>query len=587
MTEHSLETPVEQHFNFFIPGEVVLIVEHDEPLSAEALLSAVREIPFVSENDTLTRAVAQVDPSISVTTLARQPQGSSKVEGRGCSQIISMILDLLFNRNLSRSSSSAKSTIGPSTTYLSSIFLDVGQVTDEWKNPRAFIERFIAPQIEGLEGGRGHGDKVSITTLAPNWLISGAQPILTVGGPGARPVAPNRKTLSAYGSVEPWRFRFFREGEQVIDMGDGKGVDIFVLDTAPTAPQFERAYDNPQVLNPLLRQMIAPDGRFSLANRRFEVRYSQNSPIDAEMRRLSSHREGAAESGHTDYEMGDHGLFASGIAASIAPEAHVVLIEILGRWGVGSLHTVVQALGSLSNRSPERPMVVNLSLTFDIPLGKHVSHRANVPLFAVQYKLFRAEWGWFTDWLDAHESYVRRSLMAVEEACRVLVAHHRAVIVAASGNDSFGAPQWCAPRFPAAFDDVTGVGALGSDQKPAPYTNRPDTPEAVGVITFGGNIDPVSGSPGTTPSDHMALSTDADEGILGLYIGTLPGALDGTSSEDGWARWAGTSFATPIVSGFLAAALSEGKSPAEALEVVRNAAIEPAGQSQMLRVVQG
>jgi len=557
----------EPHFGFFAPGEVALIVEHEAPLSRDALLRALRAVPLVRDNLALSRAVEFADASTSVTTTNRRPPGS---EPEGCARIISAVFDVLLNRGVQ--SPSTPQAVSTSPAYLSSVFVNVGQIGDEWNDPRALIERLIAPLDEALENGGGQGERVAITRVAPNWFISSAQPILTVGGPGARPVAPNRMKATTSG-VDPWMFRFFDDQGTLLDLGDGHGVDIFVLDTVPTREQFERAYNNGQPLNPMLGQLIAPDGSFSLNNRRFEVRYSGSTK--PEIDRLGSHTQGVGVSGH-DYEMLDHGLFASGIAALVAPAARVTLMEVLGRWGVGSLRTILDALNTLTQRPASRPMVVNLSLTFDIPFSKHLVHHADLPLF-------QTEWSWFTQWLDEHESFVSRSLSAVEEACRALKTQHKALVIAAAGNDSFGAEQRRDPRFPAAFGAVVGVGALSSNRQPAPYSNRPDTPEAVGVIVFGGDVD-ASGATGLLSPNANAPSTNPQTGILGLYIGTLP---DGTQPPDGWVRWAGTSFSAPIVTGFLATALGKGKTPTQALAALEAAAAETPGQSQRLNVTQG
>jgi len=554
----------QQHIGFFVPGELALIVEHDAPLSGDSLLRALSQVPLVRDNVTLSRAVEQADPNASVTTTNRRPPGGDAV---GCARLISAVLDLLLSR--APSSRSTQPTADPSPAYVSSVFLNAG---DEWNDPRVLIERLIAPTDEALQGGRGQGEQVTVTGVSPNWFISSAQPILTVGGPGARPVAPIAKA-AAYGGSDPWTFRFLDDDGKPISLGNGQGVDIFVLDTAPTREQFLRAYNNGQPLNPTLGQLIAPDGTFSLNNRRFAVRYS--SKTKAEIDRLGSHTQGVGVNGH-DYDMLDHGLFAAGIAALVAPAARVTLMEVLGRWGVGSLRTILDALNSLTQRPGTRPMIVNLSLTFDIPLSKHLAHRADDPQFL-------AEWGWFTAWLDAHDDFVKRSLTAVEEACRALKTKHNALVIAAAGNDSIGAQQWRDPRFPAAFGAVVGVGALSSNRQPAPYSNRPDTPEAVGVIVFGGDVD-ASGAPGALAPNANAPSTNPETGILGLYIGTLP---DGTQPPDGWARWAGTSFSAPIVAGFLATALGKGQTPTQALAALEGVAAEPVGKAQRLRVTQG
>ena len=122
------------------------------------------------------------------------------------------------------------------------------------------------------------------------------------------------------------------------------------------------------------------------------------------------------------------------------------------------------------------------------------------------------------------------------------------------------------PRYPAAAPGVIGVGALsGEGVDLASYSNFCDEPPSEGFMTLGGE-------PGT------------ENGILGVYIHEFPvdngsndpdyhveqpqpGHLRGPAdySPDlseiqynpnlfGWAWWAGTSFATPIISGLLAAA---------------------------------
>ena len=112
-----------------------------------------------------------------------------------------------------------------------------------------------------------------------------------------------------------------------------------------------------------------------------------------------------------------------------------------------------------------------------------------------------------------------------------------------------------AARFPAAFTNVIGVGAMprqdlgGVPQEAASYSNLSDDTPAIGYITLGGE-------PGV------------DQGILGVFISQFPeycGPLPLNfasiqpdfiryrSNKNGWAWWAGTSFATPIITGLLAA----------------------------------
>jgi subtilisin family serine protease len=121
-------------------------------------------------------------------------------------------------------------------------------------------------------------------------------------------------------------------------------------------------------------------------------------------------------------------------------------------------------------------------------------------------------------------------------------------MVAAAGNDAqrnrhrnyHGRPS---ARYPAAFDTVIGVGALprgasGSGIAAASYSNLADRPQKTGFATLGGE-------------------DGVENGVLGLYIGPFP---DGRPNDTKWAWWAGTSFATPIVTGLVAGLLGNGLS---------------------------
>ena len=124
---------------------------------------------------------------------------------------------------------------------------------------------------------------------------------------------------------------------------------------------------------------------------------------------------------------------------------------------------------------------------------------------------------------------------------------HNCLVVAAAGNDSVfrGVPRssrW-GPRLPAFYDDTLGVAAhTVRPGSPARYSNRGEAPTAAvrdAVATFGGDL----AADGLSPSG----------GVIGLYsaeqfpplLPPAPAAMNDT----GWAEWAGTSFATPIMAG--------------------------------------
>jgi hypothetical protein len=132
------------------------------------------------------------------------------------------------------------------------------------------------------------------------------------------------------------------------------------------------------------------------------------------------------------------------------------------------------------------------------------------------------------------------------------------VVVAAAGNDAKETHP--SARFPAAYDNVIGVGAMPNDSldqstgkhKAASYSNLCDKPpfsqdaKVSGYVTLGGEA-------------------GAEQGIRGVYIHDLPSHNGSTPpltydqiqyvhNDTGWAWWAGTSFAAPIISGLLATA---------------------------------
>ena len=120
-------------------------------------------------------------------------------------------------------------------------------------------------------------------------------------------------------------------------------------------------------------------------------------------------------------------------------------------------------------------------------------------------------------------------LIAFEAWLRSLRHHPGAICVAAAGNCGFDRPEW-----PAAFPGVIGVGALGGDWRGrATFSN------------FGPWVDVYA--PGRDLINAYATGTYTCKYYP--YKGTI-------RKFYGMAKWSGTSFSTPIVTGRIAARMS-------------------------------
>jgi hypothetical protein len=193
------------------------------------------------------------------------------------------------------------------------------------------------------------------------------------------------------------------------------------------------------------------------------------------------------DNGLIDYAAG-HGTFIAGIYRRLAPMADVTVLRVMQAAGDVDDATVAEALArQFGLDAPEPPP------------------QAPYDLISMS----------FTGYTEADDPPI-----ALAEVLDEIQARYpeSVAIVASAGNDAS-----CRLTWPAGLDGVVGVGGLGPDGRPAPFTNhgayvRACAP-AMGIV-----------------STFYSYAADA-----------MPNAPESLKDFTGWARWDGTSFAAPIV----------------------------------------
>lgn len=359
---------------------------------------------------------------------------------------------------------------------------------------------------------------LTIQGSSPNWLTSAASQGGATGGPGGKP-SPyygNRKTAPHYLNI-------ITKLKNKKIYGDGEGVDVAILDTAPCAQDLVAAYKEwPD--HPLIATLLGPNGKLHL----YPATYGELLRLTCTS--LNDH----------DYKMSDHGLFIAGIIHSIAPKAKIHLIEVLNQYGVGDFTSFIQGLLKIWTEifTEDRPGVVNCSFMFEKPLhDNHCRHMGQTGDPDAEFERAVREFSKSEKATQLTLEFLFNQLYGVGKQA-----------IAAAGNDAREDDPGRTPaRYPAALSSVQGVGAFPrtldklptGKYRPSVFSNLSESASAKGVVTKG--IGTLGGEEGQ------------GKGLLGLYLGEFP---TGERNESKWAWWAGTSFAAPVLTGAVASILS-------------------------------
>jgi subtilisin family serine protease len=141
------------------------------------------------------------------------------------------------------------------------------------------------------------------------------------------------------------------------------------------------------------------------------------------------------------------------------------------------------------------------------------------------------------------------------------------------------------PRLPARFDNVFGVAAINGEGKATRYSNRGDMPViGNGVAAWGGDtLARNVADAQKEQSDQKPGGVSEHDAVVGLYSAeTLPpgpGQSGESENTTGWVKWAGTSFATPVISALAAEVWAKNLSlsPMEVIRAVIDEYANPVG----------
>jgi Subtilase family len=241
----------------------------------------------------------------------------------------------------------------------------------------------------------------------------------------------------------------------------------------------------------------------------------------------------------------NHGLFVASLIHRLAPKSAIQLIRVLNDDGCGESLNIAKAIHAYTSRMSAwegdlDENVINLSLGLDIPNETEETDNPSI------------DWGLLQGNSDNHKLRSYSLEEAINEADR-----KGAIIVAAAGNESNRSKNRVAKMlFPAQYGNVWGVAATNTKGEISCYSNNGD------IAAPGGDGGPGIDKDGLQNACVPRASTwNTDQNpcqtndVVGCNYGLI--GLGITQNGPQYIYWAGSSFATPLVSGLAALAYEE------------------------------
>ena len=442
--------------------------------------------------------------------------------------------------------------------------------------------RILSPN-ENEPGGYiigGRGGAVQITGAGPNWMTGGAPIQITGGGPGSSPLPQSGGTMAADFDIN----RSYPEADGAFTVPND--ILIFVLDTAPALSLTGArhiANNAGTMANPLVTRLIGKTAALRFDPQNYLSGSPTNSPdfLPAPVCVINGQTVLPASPAHSDES--DHGLYVAGIVEMLTQKpGGITLMRTLNRFGVGDSYALMWALGAITRIVRKRPLdkrehlvpiLANLSLVLNFPdLIPIVQGDLSQFDAATVKNLSAADRSYLTTWArlrlfsDTENDTRGQPDAPIVESLRALY-QQRILCVAAAGNDS-KTENHLPTRYPAAYRSFSPAGGLSfavfsaasisQSLTPSSFSNRGDsanldtTQPTHGVGVWGGEVDALAGCDPLRKPVEGWLSAGIQKNI-NLYAEGNPNApADVRRNADGWLTWAGTSFATPALTAWVA-----------------------------------